>query len=255
MRPDRDALRWLPLRAGVVAALLVGLVAVATTLVALRMEAPLERERAAGQRAVHELLSEEVGRAISLGIPLAALPDLESHLETTLGQFPDLSAATIAMPDGFRAAAGSAGPDDVARAGPLGAGTLTLYRVPDGSLAPALWSAAAIAVLGAGLAAALLSWLLVCRPARRGEAALAGRLAAIDAGDFATAPVALGGLPSEALAVALEEWRMRVARRRRLLGEQAAGVRAIDFDGSIARQVDAILARADAGRRFPDPRG
>ena len=46
-----------------------------------------------------------------------------------------------------------------------------------------------------------------------------------------------------------------MAQRRRQLDAQAAGVRAIDFDGSIAPQVDAILARADAGRRFPDPAG
>lgn len=255
MRPDRDPLRWLPLRAGIVTALLALLVAVATTLVALRMEAPLERERAAGQRAVLDLLSEEIGRALSLGIPLAALPDLQAHLETTLGQFPDLSAVTIEMPDGFEAAAGAAGPTDIARAAPLGGGTLTLYRVPDGSLAPALWSTAAVAALAAGLAAALLTSLLVSRPARRAEAALAGRLAAIDAGDFAAPPVALAVLPSDALAVELEDWRTRVARRRRLLDEQAAGVRAIDFDGTIARQVDAVLVRADAGRRFPDPGG
>jgi hypothetical protein len=46
-----------------------------------------------------------------------------------------------------------------------------------------------------------------------------------------------------------------VALRRRQLEQQAAGVREIDFDGTIGVQVDAALARADAGRRFPDPAG
>jgi hypothetical protein len=55
------------------------------------------------------------------------------------------------------------------------------------------------------------------------------------------------------MAAELEEWRAWVAQRRRQLEQQAAGVRAIDFDGSIGPQVDAVLARADAGRRFPDP--
>ena len=146
MPPERTAWRWLPLQAALLAALLAGLVAAATTVVALRMEAPLERQRAAGQRAVLDLLSEEIGRALSLGIPLDALPDLQSHLETTLRQLPDLSAATIDMPDGFRVVAGEPQPADIPGATALGDGTLTLYRVPDGSLARALWTAAGAAV-------------------------------------------------------------------------------------------------------------
>jgi hypothetical protein len=204
---------------------------------------------------VLDLLTEEIGRAISLGIPLKALPDLQSHLATTLEQLPDLSAATIEMPDGFRTAAGAAGPLDTPLAGKLGDGTLTLYRVPDSSLKRALWSGAVGASLGAGLVAAVLAWLLVCRPARRAEAALAARLAGVATGDFATRVEALAGLPAEAVAADLETWRALVAQRRRQLDQQAAGIRAIDFDGTIGLQVDAILARADAGRRFPDQTG
>jgi hypothetical protein len=238
-----------------VVALLVGLIGTATTAVALRMEVSLERERAAGQRAVLDLLSEEIGRAISLGIPLKALPDLQSHLETTLEQLPDLSAATIEMPDGFRMAVGAAGTFDTPLASRLGDGTLTLYRTPHSSLKRALWSGALAAALGAGLCAAALAWLLVRRPARRADAALAARLSAIASGDFAAPLDAIVGLPAEAVATDLEAWRARVVQRRRQLDQQAAGVRAIDFDGTIGQQVDAILSRADAGRRFPDPIG
>jgi hypothetical protein len=255
MRPDRDPLRWLPLRAGLVAAFLAGIVAVATAMVALRMEIPLEEERAAGQRAVLDLLADELGRAIALGIPLDALPDLQPHLEATLGQFPALSGITIEMPDGFRAVEGAPDPDDIPRRAAIGDGVLTLYRVPDGSLKQALWVAAAVAALGSGLGAALLSRLVVTRPARRVEAVLEGRFAAIVGGDFAPPPGGVGGLPNETLATELEEWRARVARKRRQLDRQAEGVRAIDFDGTIGVQVDAILARVDETRRFPEPTG
>lgn len=255
MRPERDRLRWLPLEAALVTALLVGVVATVTTLAALRMEAPIERERAAGQGAVLDLLGEEIGRAVALGIPLDALPDLPPHLETTLGQFPGLSAVTIEMPGGFRAAVGSAAADDIPRDVTLGDGTLTLYRAPDSRLRRTLVEAAAAITLAAAAGAAALAWLVVTRPARRAETALAARLDAVARGDFAAPPVRLAGLPAEAVAADLEEWRARVVQRRKLLEQQAAGLRAIDFDGTIGPQVDAILARADAGRRMPDAAG
>jgi hypothetical protein len=244
-----------PLHCGLAGALLAGLVAAVVLGIALRMEAPLERERAAGQRAVLDLLQREIVRVVELEIPLAALPDLESHLATTLGQFPDLTAVALEMPDGFRAAAGEAGPDDTPLTAPVGAGQLSLYRAPDRSLPRRLGLSAAAVALGAGLLSAALAWLLVVRPGRRAERTLAGRLAAVSAGDFTEGPMPASGLPAEALAAELEDWRTRVVQRHRLLRQQAAGVRAIDYDGTLGPRVDAALARAEAGRRFPDPGG
>lgn len=253
MPRERDRLTWLPLQAGLVAALIAGLVASAISLVALRMEAPLERERAAGQRAVLDLLADEIGRALDLGIPLASLPDLQRHLDVTIGQFPDLSAAVVAMPDGFEAVAGVVGPADVPLAEAIGPGRLTLYRAPDSKLVRALTLTVAAATTGAGLGAAAFAWFLVRRPARRAEAVLARRLADTAAGDFARPPATAPGLPADAAATELATWRADVNQRRRLLDQQAAGVRAIDFDGSLGPRVDAVLARVDAGRRFADP--
>jgi hypothetical protein len=251
MREGRG-LRTVPWRCGLVAALIAGLVAGLVTVVALRMEAPLERERGAGQRAVLDLLQREIGHAVELGIPLTALPDLESHLATTLGQFPDLTAVRLEMPDGFGAAAGAPGPDDTVLSAAVGDGVLTLFRALDRSLPRLLWTAAGAVALGAGLLSALLAWLLVVRPGRRAERALAARLAAVGAGDFTDEQLPASGLPTDALADELDEWRRRVLARNRLLRQQAAGVRAIDYDGTLGPKVDAVLAELDARYRFPD---
>jgi hypothetical protein len=250
MRPERRV----PLQAFLIAAALGGGAAVVPMMVALgRMAAPIEQERAAGQRAVLDVLDQEIGRALGLGIPLAGLPDLDDHLAATLDQLPGLTAVRLEMADGFAAAAGAPGPEDAAQTADLDGGTLTLYRAPDRSLPRRLGAAAAAIGLAAGMLSAALAWLLVLRPAARADGAVAARLAAAAAGDFADPPPAPTGLPADAVAAEFEDWRSRVARGYALLERQAAGLRAIDFDETLAPRVAEVLGRIGAGRRFAGP--
>jgi hypothetical protein len=255
MRPEPTAGRWLPLHCLLIVAALAGGAAAVPMAIALsRMAAPIELERAAGQRAVLDVLDQEIGRALGLGIPLARLPDLDAHLAATLDQLPGLTAVHLRMADGFVAEAGVPGSEDAAQQADLaGEGTLTLYRAPDRSLPRRLWTAAAAVGLAAGLLAAVLAWAVVLRPMARAERAVAARLAAVAAGDFASTPPAPTGLPADAVAAEIEEWRARVARSHALIERQAAGLRAIDFDETLTPQVAAVLDRVGTGRRFGGP--
>lgn len=224
------------------------------------MEGELSSEREAAQRAMSDVMTREIGRALSYGVPLEEIPDLESYLEETRARLPAVAAVEVASDGEVLARAGDAEALKDGQVMTLSlhaedgreAGRLRLARQP-GQLAQVLGPlglTAGLAAALAGLLAALGCWLFAWRPLGFAEASLIADLERVAAGDFAQESPAPTGLPSDLTLAALQELKTRVNTRCYLVRQQAAGLRAIDFDESLSAPVSAIMAPVEEGCRF-----
>lgn len=224
------------------------------------MEQELASERESAQRAMGDVMTREIGRALSYGVPLEKIPDLESYLEETRARLPVVAAVEVASDGEVIARAGDAGAlaDGQVMTLPLEseegreAGRLRLARQP-GQLAQIfgpLGLTAGLAAALAGLLTVLGCWLFAWRPLGRAEAELVAELDSVATGDFAQDSPAPSGLPSDQTLAALQELKTRVNTRCFLVRQQAAGLRAIDFDESLSAPVSAIMAPVEDGCRF-----
>lgn len=223
------------------------------------MEGELASERQAAQRAMGDVMTREIGQALSYGIPLEQIPDLESYLEDTRARLPVVAAVEVASGGKVIARAGDAEALESGQVMTLpldgNEGTeasLRLARQP-GQLGQAL-EPLGLTVLGAAGLAALLTlvgtWLFAWRPLRSAEQALTSELDTMASGDFARENPAASRLSSDLTLAALQEMKARVNTRCFLVRQQAAGLRAIDFDESLSGAVDEIMAPVEDGRRY-----
>ncbi|MFC4352477.1 hypothetical protein ACFOW6_13080 [Fodinicurvata halophila] len=224
------------------------------------MERELASEREAAQRAMGDVMTREIGRALSYGVPLEEIPDLESYLDETRARLPVVVAAEVASDGEVLARAGDAQALENGRVMTLTlqaengrvAGSLRLARQP-GQLAQVVGPLGLTAGLAAALAsllAALGCWLFAWRPLRVAEADLIADMERISSGDFAQDSPAPSGLPSDLTLAALQELKTHVNTRCFLVRQQAAGLRAIDFDESLSAPVSAIMTPVEEGCRF-----
>ncbi|WP_022728030.1 hypothetical protein [Fodinicurvata sediminis] len=223
------------------------------------MEQELSSERAAAQRAMGDIMTREVGQALSYGIPLSAIPDLESYLSDTRERLPVVAAVEVRQEGQAVASAGDpAALDDgevmtlPLRANGQQRGELLLAH-QSGQLEQALWPLILSLLLAALLAAALAgaaSWLLAWRPLQEVETELARELEAVSQGDFTGADSRPRGLPSDMTLSALRELKGRVNARYYLVWQQAVGLRAIDFDESLKEPVTAVMEPLERQWRF-----
>ncbi|WP_026986919.1 hypothetical protein [Fodinicurvata fenggangensis] len=223
------------------------------------MERELASERAASQRAMGDVMTREIGQALSYGIPLSAIPDLESYLSETRERLPVVAAVEVRQDGQAVAGAGAseALESDEVMTLPLRAngqqqGELLLARQPgelDQALGPLSQSLLLAALVAAGLAT-LAGWLLTWRPQQAAEAELEQELDAVSQGDFTGAEPRHRGLPSDLTLSALRELKGRVNARYYLVWQQAAGLRAIDFDESLTEPVSAVMEPLERARRF-----
>ncbi|MGM0561725.1 MAG: hypothetical protein ACQETX_11730 [Pseudomonadota bacterium] len=223
------------------------------------MERELASERAAAQRAMADVMTREIGRALSYGIPLEAIPDLESYLSETRERLPVVAVVEVRQ-DG-QTLARSGDPEALENgevmALPLQAnekqsGELLLGRQA-GQLEQVLWPLSLSLLLAALVAAAvagLAAWLLAWRPLQVSEADLEQDLEAVGQGDFTGVDPRQDGLPSDLTASALREMKSQVNARYFLVWQQAAGLRAIDFDESLTAPVSAVMEPLERARRF-----
>lgn len=223
------------------------------------MEQELTSEREAAQRAMGDIMSREIGQALSYGIPLEAIPDLESYLAETRERLPVVAAVEV-LQDGQTVA--NAGATAALEHGevmtlPLEAegeqrGELRLARQAgqlNQSLGP-LGLSLVLAALGSAGLAALASWLLAWRPLRAAEADLERDLDRVGRGDYSHDDPRPTGLPSDETLATLHDLKMQVNTRCFLVRQQAAGLRAIDFDESLTESVSAVMEPLERQRRF-----
>jgi hypothetical protein len=257
MPPERARL-WLP--ALVVAAV----VAIATALgshllleTGLRRSTPtLEEATRTGASAVGQAVAGQFAHALSLGIPLEKLPGIEPYLQRIAETSPQVDG--LALLDGAGTPIASTG-DDIDGVGfPIDAGgTKATLIVTAGSplideAIPRLRVALLLASLLTGLVAGgiVAGFIAFHRDPIRHR--LLEDMESVAAGDFrVSAPSADGGPLSEA-ARTLVRGMDKVKAARRNLVEAVATIRAIDFDGSLGRRVEAIVAPVESRYRFPD---
>ena len=209
----------------------------------------------AGAAAVGQAVAGQVARALDLGIPLDRIPDVEPWLERIAREAPQVRALALLDAEGRPLAATA--PDvagvSIPVEGAAGRATLVvaaaspLFEDAMLRLQTALWLAAALAgAAGGAVTAGFLG--LAQEPARRRLRRAVRRAAE---GDFAQAPPpgARGRFAAAAEALARQVERVQTARVKLL--EAAATIRAIDFDGSLGRRIDPILAGVQARWTLP----
>ncbi|WP_143103241.1 hypothetical protein [Albimonas pacifica] len=210
----------------------------------------------AGAAAVGHAVAGQFARARALGIPLERLPDAEAYLARIAAEAPQVRALALIDAQGRTLAAtapdiegeaipirGAEPPATlvVAAASPLFDDAMLRLRV-------ALWLAALLAgAAGGAITAGFLG--LAQEPARRRLRRAVERAAE---GDFAETPPpgARGRFAAAAEALARQVERVQAARTALL--EAAATIRAIDFDGSLGRRIDPVLARVQARWTLPE---
>lgn len=223
------------------------------------MEQELSSERTAAQRAMGDVMTREIGQALSYGIPLSAIPDLESYLSETRERLPVVAAVEVRQDGQAVASAGDPAALDNGEVMTLPLrekgqqrGELLLAHQAgqlEQALGPLTLSLFLAALLAAVLAA-LASWLLAWRPLQAIEAELEQELEAVGQGDFTGTDPRPRGLPSDVTLSALRELKSRVNARYYLVWQQAAGLRAIDFDESLKEPVTAVMEPLERQWRF-----
>ncbi|MGR3782277.1 MAG: hypothetical protein ACU0DT_13570, partial [Albimonas sp.] len=206
-----------------------------------------------GAAAVGQAVAGQFARAQALGIPLAQLPEVEPYLARIVREAPQVRA--LALVDGEGRILAATAPDATGERFAIGGGAALVVEAASPlfddamqRLSVALWLAALLAgAIGGAIVAGFLG--LAQEPARRRLRRAVERAAQ---GDFAESPPpgARGRFAAAAEALARQVERVQAARTALL--EAAATIRAIDFDGSLGRRIDPILARVAARWTLPE---
>ena len=221
----------------------------------LRQSRPtLEEAARTGAMAVGQAVAAQFAYALELGIPLDQMPGVDSYLARIVTNSPQVEAMALVDETGRTLAQTREQVDGNRFAIVGGDQEAALIVVPESPFLDQavgqMRLALAVTALFAGmLAGGIVACFFAFRyePARR---QLLGDLDRVASGDFDVrlpgddrGPL---GEASRALALCLD----RVRAARRTLLEAAATIRAIDFDGSLGRRVDAILQPIDERYRF-----
>ncbi len=255
MPPERVRL-WLPaLLVGGFVTLLVGIAGHLLLQAGLRQSTPtLEEATRTGAIAVGQAVAARFANAVALGIPLDEMPGVDAYLQRIVASSPQVEG--LALLDGAGRTIASTQPNVTGTRFPVGDGSVAALVVsPESPLLDAAVlqiriALALAALLAGGLAGGMVAFHSSLRqaPARQ---RLMAELERIEGGDFDVAPTTEDRGPLAEVARALSACLQRVQAARRGLLEAVATIRAIDFDGSLGRQVDAILRPIEERYRFP----
>lgn len=206
------------------------------------------------------VVSLSVGRAVAHGLPPARLPGIGDYLDALRGRLPGVTRIDLRIGD-EHFVSGVAGAGDAVSAHRLALVETSAelsFHYPPHALGAAR-GRLLLRILGAATLAAALSalgfGLFTGRAMRRAEARLSNRLSALEQGDFTHAAPAAGQLPQDRALAALEARLEPLNLRHALLLHHAEGLRAIDHDGSLTAQVDAVMAGLPKDWRFSAPSG
>ncbi|MDF2233942.1 hypothetical protein P2H44_15380 [Albimonas sp. CAU 1670] len=209
----------------------------------------------AGAVAVGQAVAGQFARALDLGIPLARLPDVAPYLERIARDAPQVQALALLDADGrpLAATAERVEGERIAISGAAGEATLVVAAASpllDEAMARLRAALTLTALLAGAAAGAVTAGFLglAQAPARRRLRRAVERAAE---GDFAQAPPpgARGRFAEAAEALGAQVERVQAARLR--LMEAAATIRAIDFDGSLGRRIEPVLAAVAARWTLP----
>jgi hypothetical protein len=249
---------WVP--AAIIAAVVavaVGLSAVLLLDAGLRRSAPtLEQATRTGAAAVGMAVAGQFSHALQLGIPLDKLPGIEPYLHRIADDSPQVLGLEIIDSAGKTVA--TTGGTVTGERFPISGGGVSATLVVEGE-SPLIEQAVsqvrialAITALLAGAVAGGIVAFFVAFNLYPAQARLLGDMERVSAGDFSAHPYSedRGPLFSASRALARNIARVKAARRN--LVEAVATIRAIDFDGSLGRRVDAILLPIDRRYTFAD---
>lgn len=258
---------WLPAAVGLLLAFIVAGGALALARAGLEATIPvLQRSHEQLADAIGRSLAERLEHALAHGIPLDRLHGVDRHFDAIAESTPSVAALALAAPGGTPLAVGGraerAGDavftHPVRRNGVVVAEVRAFVSPPDiGALRRRLAVSLAAAAGLCGLAGGALTSGLMLRRLRAARAALRGemRRPGSRSRDDAAAATASGAVRRAFAAIRAEAAPLQ--RARAALRDAVATVRAIDFDGSLTRRMDAVLAemRDHAGRalRVADP--
>lgn len=242
---------WMPAAAiAVIVALCLGIAGQFLFQAGLRQSSPiLEESTQTGAAAVGSAIAAQFARAFDLGIPVDRLVGVENYMERIVETSPQVSG--LALLDGDGRVINATGPDISGEAFPISAdrSNATLVVAQESPLYDqALWrlqmSLILAAVLG-GVVAGVVTGSFLTFSQRPARDRLARSLERVANGDFSQASAATGRDRFSRAARALDGWTDQVDKARQRLAEAVATIRAIDFDGSLGRRVDAILEPID----------
>lgn len=257
MPPER-ATTWIPaLVSAALVALCVGLAGLLFLESGLRRSTPaLEDATRTGAGAVGQAVAAQLSRALQLGIPLDRLPGVESYLTNVAASSPQVQGLALLDAEGKTIAATAdlaEGLEFPVSGNGVQANLVVAIESPliDQAVRRLHLTIALTAMLSGIVAGSLTAGFLVFHrdPVQRRFLSDMNRVAAGDFTDSARSGMR-GHLADAGRALALCVERARIARRG--LVEAVATIRAVDFDGSLGRRVDALLTPVDSRYKFSD---
>ncbi|MDQ6435503.1 hypothetical protein RB623_15705 [Mesorhizobium sp. LHD-90] len=258
-QPDHASVRSPAAIIGVVVAIVVGLSAWFLLDAGLRRSAPaLEEATRTGAATVGQAVAGQFSHALQLGIPLDKLPGIEPYLHRIADSSPQVQGLAIIDAAGKTVAATAEGVtgESFPIAGDGTSATLVVAGespLIDQAVRQVRIALTIAAVLCGAVAGGILGGFFAFNLAPA-HARLLGDMERVASGDFTPQAHDEDRGPIYAASRALARSIDRVKAARRNLVEAVATIRAIDFDGSLGRRVDAILKPIDSRYAFADDR-
>ncbi|MBS7700859.1 MULTISPECIES: hypothetical protein [unclassified Chelatococcus] len=216
----------------------------------------LEEATRLGAEAVGRALSGQIEHALSLGIPLDKLVRVEDYLKTVVASAPQVDAVALLDDSGrpvFATREGVAGLTFAVNGGGQRATLVLSMESPFLSAATVRLEMliGAAAILG-GMIAFLIASLFLEMHLAPARARLGFALARAARGDFAITIATTGRGRTSAAFRALAQRIEPVHAAARRLADAVATVRAIDFDGSLSKRLEPLLASVAETRGLAD---
>ena len=257
MQPER-ASAWVP------AAIVGGVVAIAVGLAAwlfldagLRRATPsLEQASRTGAAAVGQAVAGQFSHALNLGIPFDKLPGVDPYLKRIVDNSPQVDGLEIIDSAGktlFTTGGVIVGESFAISGNGVQATLMVATESP--LIEQAVLQVRIALAIAALLAGAVAGGLVACFVAfhlRPAQDRLLDDMERVAKGDFSAHFHGEDRGPQFAASRALSRNIERVKAARRGMVEAVATIRAIDFDGSLGRRVDAILKPIDSRYAFAD---
>lgn len=216
----------------------------------------LEEATETGAAAVGQAIAGQFAHALQLGIPLEKLPGVEAYLRRIVDHSPQVEGLAI-LDDEGRTLYATAEAVEGATYSIAGSGSQAAIVVSTRSplidqAITGIHITLAIAAALAGVVSGCLMFCFVYFHRRPALDRFANSMERMTAGDFSTKlPVEERGAMAEA-SRALSRCMARVTAARRTLIDAILTIRAIDFDGSLGRRVDAITKPLEGRYRFAE---
>jgi hypothetical protein len=257
MQPER-ASAWLPAAiVGAVVAIAVGLAAWLLLDAGLRRATPsLEQASRTGAAAVGQAVAGQFSHALNLGIPFDKLPGVDPYLKRIVDNSPQVDGLAIVDSAGktlFTTRGGLEGECFPISGNGVQATLVVATESP--LIEQAVLQVRIALAIAALLAGAVAGGLIACFVAfhlKPAQGRLLDDMERVVKGDFSAHLHSEDRGPQFAASRALSHSIERVKAARRGMVEAVATIRAIDFDGSLGRRVDAILKPIDSRYAFAD---